>query len=152
MARALVLLLVLAFPATADSLAGVARVIDGDTLQIGEVRVRLVGIDAPETHQTCQDDSGGAYRCGVKAAELLRAAIGGAAIICTGAAHDRFRRLLAVCQLGEVDLNRWMVSAGWALAYRKYSTVYVDAEDAARLHRRGLWAGSFTPPWAWRQR
>ena len=56
-------------------------------------------------------------------------------------------RTVAVCLVGNEDINRWMTFQGWALAYRKYSGDYVDAEDEARVAGRGLWRGGFEPPW-----
>ena len=55
----------------------------------------------------------------------------------------------AVLATGE-DPNAAMVGAGWALAYRQYSTACVDREAAARAARRGLWKGRFVPPWDYR--
>jgi hypothetical protein len=57
---------------------------------------------------------------------------------------------VATCNLGSLDLNGWLVSSGWALAYRQYSNAYVDAEAAAELAGIGIWEGKFTPPWEWR--
>jgi hypothetical protein len=56
-----------------------------------------------------------------------------------------------VCQAGGEDLNAWLVSLGWALAYRHYSIAYVGEEDAARASHLGIWRGSFTAPWDWRR-
>jgi len=46
----------------------------------------------------------------------------------------------------------WLVAQGLALAYRHYSVDYVAAEDEARAAGRGMWAGTFEPPWDWRHR
>jgi endonuclease YncB( thermonuclease family) len=145
------LLAALAAPANADDLFGIPRILDGDTVAFGDAHVRLNGIDAPEKRQTCQDRAGQAYRCGLQAAAALTGEIGGAEIRCSGKGADRYGRLIATCWKGAEDLNAWMVASGWALAYRKYSTVYVGAEDAARAAKRGLWAGDFAPPWEWRR-
>ena len=64
--------------------------------------------------------------------------------------RDRYRRIVAVCYLGPKDLNAFMVSEGWALAYRRYSMDYVDDEEAAKSERKGIWRGEFVPPWKWR--
>ncbi|MCB2052115.1 MAG: thermonuclease family protein [Novosphingobium sp.] len=63
---------------------------------------------------------------------------------------DRYGRMVAVCRSRGVDLNGWMVSQGWALAYRRYSTDYVAAESRAAQARRNIWSGSFDMPWEWR--
>ena len=58
--------------------------------------------------------------------------IGAANVHCADRGQDRYGRTLAICTLGDLDLNGWMVSEGWALAYRRYSLEYVLEEDAAR--------------------
>jgi len=75
---------------------------------------------------------------------------GGRSVACEGRDIDRYGRIVAVCRAGSEDLNAWMVSEGWALAYRYYSLDYVSQEDRARAAGRGLWRGEFTPPWEWR--
>jgi endonuclease YncB( thermonuclease family) len=64
---------------------------------------------------------------------------------------DRYGRIVAVCRAGGEDLNAWLVSQGGALAYRHYSTAYVDEEDVARAAQLGIWRGAFTAPWDWRR-
>jgi endonuclease YncB( thermonuclease family) len=64
---------------------------------------------------------------------------------------DRCGRIVAVCYLGSEDLNAWMVTQGWAVAYRHYSKDYVPQEEAAHAAKLGIWAGPFTMPWEWRQ-
>lgn len=134
----------------AEVLVGRASIIDGDTLEIHGDRIRLVGIDAPEADQTCPDAGGQLWRCGQRAALALADKIGQATVSCEGDARDRYRRLLAICQAGGDDLGAWLVTEGWALAYRQYSMAYVAQETAARTARRGVWAGPFMPPWEWR--
>jgi endonuclease YncB( thermonuclease family) len=135
---------------SAGALAGRSSVIDGDTLEIRGARVRLVGIDAPESGQSCQDAAGQPWRCGQQAALALADRIGSATVACEGEELDRYGRLLAVCRARGEDLGGWLVYEGLALAYRRYSEVYVGQENAARAARRGVWAGTFVPPWDWR--
>ena len=59
--------------------------------------------------------------------------------------------LVAVCRVAGADVNAWMVSQGWAVAYRKYSTDYVSHETAAKAARRGVWRGEFVVPSRWRR-
>lgn len=56
-----------------------------------------------------------------------------------------------MCRKGREDLNAWMVAQGLAIAYRRYSTDYVPAEDQAKAAKRGIWAGAFTTPSDWRR-
>jgi len=131
------------------SISGVATVIDGDTIQIHRQAIRLFGIDAPEGGQSCQLD-GKAWRCGPAAANALADLVGRRTVTCQARDHDRYGRTVAVCSVGGQDLSAWLAREGWALAYRRYSMDYVADEDAARAAKRGLWRGTFIPPWEWR--
>src|SRR5262245_22562373 len=111
----------------AADLTGQAAVIDGDTIEIHGQRIRFFGIDAPESKQTCEADQQ-TYRCGQQAALALADEIGQQTVICEKHDVDRYGRIVAVCRAGGEDLNAWMVSQGWALAYRHYSTAYVSQE------------------------
>ncbi len=138
-------------PAVASDLVGVASVIDGDTLEIRGVRIRLHGIDAPESRQSCMRASGARWRCGQQAALALSDRIGRRTINCAVRDVDRYDRAIAVCTQGNQDLNRWLVSEGWAVAYRRYSRDYIGAETAARSAGRNIWSGQFVMPWDWRR-
>ncbi|MGE0255504.1 MAG: thermonuclease family protein [Alphaproteobacteria bacterium] len=147
--------LLLALPVTAavaaEQVTGVASVIDGDTIEIHGQRIRLHGIDAPESRQECARPDGTAWRCGQQAALELSDRIGRAVVRCERHDRDRYGRIVATCFRADEDLNRWMVANGWAVAYRQYSIDYVADEDCARRGRLGIWAGTFAMPWDWRQ-
>ena len=138
--------------AQAADLTGVPRIVDGDTLAIGATKVRLEGIDAPETDQVCLNSKGSRSTCGIEARDRLIAHVAGREISCTSNGFDVYNRTLGTCRLLGEDLNGWMVQEGWALAYVKYSAKYVHAEEDARTHLRGLWQGAFIAPWDWRHR
>jgi endonuclease YncB( thermonuclease family) len=131
---------------------GVASVIDGDTIEIHGTRIRLEGIDAPESQQPCTRLDGTPWRCGQQAALALYDRIGRSPVACDVSGEDRYGRAIAICRQGDVDLNAWLVSNGWAVAYRRYSTVYVSDEEAAEAAGAGMWSGSFEMPWEWRRR
>jgi endonuclease YncB( thermonuclease family) len=131
-------------------IAGVASVIDGDTIEIHGWRIRLFGIDAPEGGQLCARPNGERWRCGQRAGLALADRIGRAIVRCQARDRDRYDRVVAVCFKGKEDLNRWMVSNGWAVAYRRYSVDYVADEDTARRKRINMWSGDFEMPWDWR--
>jgi endonuclease YncB( thermonuclease family) len=136
--------------ASAADLVGQASVIDGDTIEIHGQRIRLFGIDAPEHDQLCE--AGGAqYRCGQQASLALADRIGKQTVDCVPHDVDQYGRVVAVCSARGEDLNAWMVSQGWALAYRHYSTAYVPDEDVAHMAGAGIWRGTFDAPWDWRQ-
>ena len=150
-AAALLILTCAAAAAQGTVLQGVATVIDGDTLEIHGQRIRLHGIDAPESGQSCKDASGIPYLCGQRAALALADRVGRGTVTCRQQDTDRYGRIVAVCHLGALDLGLWMVANGHALSYRRYSTDYVEQEEFARHTRRGFWAGSFIAPWDWRR-
>jgi endonuclease YncB( thermonuclease family) len=145
-----ILILLISPLAHAADLSGNPRIVDGDTLHINKTKIRLHGIDAPESKQTCAADSV-EWPCGQDATKALADVINDQPVICKGDKRDRYKRLIAVCYVGETDLNAWMVRKGWALAYRRYSKDYVDEETAARDDRVGMWRGEFAPPWEWRR-
>lgn len=129
-----------------ESLSGTVYVIDGDTVILNKVHIRLLGIDAPEMGQSCQR-AGRDYFCGRDARNALQARINGAAIRCEKEGIDKYGRDLGRCALGENDLNRWMVEQGWAVSYGDYRS----EEATARRDKRGIWAGSFQVPQQWRK-
>jgi endonuclease YncB( thermonuclease family) len=130
---------------------GRAEVTDGDTIKITGQRIRLHGIDAPESAQSCTNSSGGSYACGRDAAGALRSMTSGRRVTCEQRDVDRYGRIVAVCIAKGVNLNRWMVTQGWAVAYTRYSWAYLPAEIEARLTGLGIWAGEFTTPEEWRR-
>jgi endonuclease YncB( thermonuclease family) len=135
-----------------NDLVGIPRIVDGDTIWISETKIRLHGIDAPETKQECSRVDGSPYLCGEASTDALRVLVGSEPVHCEGDTYDRYKRLIAVCYSGTVNLNAELVRQGWALAYRRYSNDYISAEEEAQAAKRGMWAGEFEPPWKWRRK
>ena len=133
------------------SLGGVARVLDGDTLDLDRQRIRLDGIDAPEIRQECER-AGYRWACGADSAAALAGLLRGQQLRCSGDEHDRYGRLLARCWLSGLDVGGWLVREGLAVAYTRYSDRYTGEEAEARRGRRGLWGGRFEMPEEWRRR
>jgi endonuclease YncB( thermonuclease family) len=138
--------------AHANDLKGKPRIVDGDTIEIGDTKVRLHGIDAPESKQTCKKADGSDYYCGEMATFSLAEIIETHWITCKGETVDSYNRRIAVCYAGPYDINAEMVRRGWALAYHRYSMDYVDEEADARGRGVGMWQGSFVEPWVWRRK
>lgn len=133
--------------------SGVARIIDGDSLEVAGTRVRIFGIDAPEARQQCRDAKGESYACGREAARALDRLIGGRTVTCKPVTHDQYDREIATCEVVGRDLGDAMVRAGHARDYTRHSRGrYAAAEQEARAARRGIWAGDSEAPAAWRKR
>lgn len=150
----IVALLIAATAALAQGrqIIGVASVIDGDTIEIHGERIRLFGIDAPESRQECRRPDGSLWRCGQQAALALQDHIGRRTVICEQRDMDRYHRTVAQCRLAGEDIDAWLVESGWAVAFTRYSRDYVEQEQRARTARRGIWSGDFMMPWDWRRR
>jgi endonuclease YncB( thermonuclease family) len=133
-------------PVPADPVRGHPRLVDGDSFSLAGEEVRLVGIDAPEGRQTCMRNQK-SWPCGEDARRELARLIAGRVVVCRAAERDQHGRLLGICSVGDQVLNRDMVASGLALAYGNYE----KEEAAARAARRGLWAGEFERPKAWRR-
>jgi len=137
-------------PAAAGAtLTGKADIVDGDTIKVGGIPVRLYGVDAPEGRQTCARD-GKIYGCGKQATKVLANLIAGQPVQCEIVGRDNYGRALGKCTVADTELNRTMVRNGWAFAFIKYSDRYAADQAEAEAAKAGLWAGSFVKPWEWR--
>lgn len=145
---ATLLLLAASGVALAGDLAGRASIVDGDTLEIHGARIRLWGIDAPESSQLCRGDDSKPYRCGAKAANDLDAFVAERPIVCTPLSQDQYDRTVARCAVAGIDLGEWLVRNGLPLDWPQYSKGrYAAAQDDAG---RGMWAASYVEPWLYR--
>lgn len=143
--------LLLTTAAHAEPIAGQATVIDADTIEIHGERVRLNGVDAPESRQECERADGSSYRCGKDAAFALSDFIARGTVFCERRGVDRYKRTIAACQVRGQDIGSWLVRSGHALAFRRYSRDYVSDEVVAQAAKAGVWQGRFVPPWDWRK-
>jgi endonuclease YncB( thermonuclease family) len=151
-AVALIFALAILLPrvAHAETVTGAARVVDGDTIEIEDQKIRLWGIDAPEAAQRCTE-GGALYPCGLDASRALSKLIGRKPVSCTRGDTDRYGRMVAVCSVEGMDISKWMVTRGQAIAFRKYSLDYVGDEDRAKAAKIGMWAGEFQDPFDFRR-
>ena len=127
-----------------------ARVLDGDTIEISGQRIRLEGIDAPEGSQTCARAGGGTWRCGQEASNALQKLIGRQSVRCEGRGSDSYGRVLGICFVGATDINAEMVRRGFAWAFVKYSRTYVTEEPDARTRGAGIWQAPTMTAWEYR--
>ncbi|MGX9356624.1 thermonuclease family protein [Roseobacteraceae bacterium S113] len=142
-----VALLVWCGPSAAQNVfSGVAHVIDGDTIDVGQTRVRLYGIDAVERDQTCRHPTRGEWACGQAVGHQLSRWIEGENVRCEATGRDRYGRVLARCAYNGRDVGEALVTSGLAFAYKTYSSLYVSQERAALKAGRGLWTSVVVRP------
>ena len=131
----------------ADLSGKVVGVHDGDTITVltedkRSIKVRLYGIDAPESNQPY----------GSKAKQRLSELVFGKRVRVETHGTDRYRRTLGVVYLNDKDINAQMVSEGLAWAYVRYSRRYVPQQEEAKSARRNIWSQKNpTPPWEFRR-
>lgn len=144
---ALAFLLVAPMSSAAAVLQGELRVIDGDTFVLGGQRIRLQGVDAPETHESCLDAAGRGWRCGDWATEALRNMLSGAQLVCHDLGERSYNRMVARCDLNGQDLGALLVQEGIARACPRYarrhahSRGYMALEEHAIARRVGMHEG-----------
>ena len=134
----------------AKTIIGKAKVIDGDTIHIKNNKIRLHGIDAPETKQTCKIDKE-EWFCGKQSTNELKKIINNQSVECVVNDIDIYNRYVAICVSNNINLNQWMVKNGWAIAYRYYSTDYIIEEKYARDNILGIWKSEFLKPYQYRK-
>jgi endonuclease YncB( thermonuclease family) len=143
-----------------NKISGFAKVVDGDTIKINSKKIRLYGIDAPEKKQKCKKtyltisfmSFTKDYMCGELSTQKLIKKINKQKLNCNILDVDRYKRLIGECFKRNINLNSWMVSNGYAVAYRKYSKKYVSDEINAKKNKLGIWQGKFEMPWDYRRK
>lgn len=110
----LALLLSASLATAAETITGRSRVIDGDTIEIRGERIRLHGVDAPESWRGCEDGDGGIYRCGKEAAYALDSFVAPSRPIrCELVERTRYKRRVSICFRADGrEVNRWLVESG----------------------------------------
>jgi len=143
-----------------NKISGFAKIVDGDTIKINSKKIRLYGIDAPEKKQKCKKtyltisfmSFTKDYMCGEVSTQKLIKKINKQKLNCNILDVDRYKRLIGECFKRNINLNSWMVSNGYAVAYRKYSKKYVSDEINAKNNKLGIWQGKFEMPWDYRRK
>ena len=127
------------------------HVIDGDTIILNNIKVRLKGIDAPELKQTCQKANKHYLDCGIYAKIKLLSLVKGNKVFCSKSGVDKYKRQLSFCYSGGKNLNLELIKDGYAYSYRHQNLVLNFYELLARQDNKGLWSLAFQKPWEWRR-
>lgn len=147
------LLCVLSLPAVAESrtaIIGAIQVIDGETLEIQNQRIKLWGVDAPELNQTCKNGQDAGYDCGKEAASALSQWLTELQPVrCEPRGNDNSGNTIAICYTSTGDdIASWMVRNGYAIDWPKYSNgFYGVSEKQAQSNKSGIWQHNEAAPW-----
>ena len=118
--QTLCILILMSINVQAAQITGRADVVDGDTIKILGMSLRLSAIDAPEELQQCQDNNKSPWNCGKASTRALAGLLKQGEVTCSGNQKDAYNRLLVLCSVNGIEVNEWMVSKGWAFAFTKY--------------------------------
>ena len=137
------------------SIQGIARIKDGDSLDVNGNVVRLFGIDAPELSQTCKKDNK-KWKCGADAKEALQILVKDKNIFCIQMDKDKYKRADSNCyfydeQNSKINIGQEMVKSGYAIAYKTFSPRYLINQWLAKISSKGIWASKFQQPSRWRK-
>ena len=135
---------------TNNLFASHVTVVDGDTIKLGDVKIRFSGIDAPEINQICVA-SEGKVACGKISRDILITKVTNNKISCTDEGKDFYGRVLGECFVNGESLSRYLVREGFAFAYRKYSDKFILDEEYAKSNSLGMWSMKFQYPWDYRK-
>ena len=135
---------------TNNLFASHVTVVDGDTIKLGDIKIRFSGIDAPEINQICVA-SEGKVACGKISRDILITKVTNNKISCTDEGKDFYGRVLGECFVNGESLSRYLVREGFAFAYRKYSDKFILDEEYAKSNRLGMWSMKFQYPWDYRK-
>ncbi|WP_455478413.1 thermonuclease family protein [Bartonella sp. B10] len=130
-----------------SSITGEASVIDGDSIVISSIMIRLSGIDSPEIHQFCGTKKT-RYPCGLEAKKYLERLIAHQPVTCYWRKKDKYHRILATCRTKKINnINAAIVQNGWAVSYYDYP----EEEEKAKKEKKGIWQSNFQKPNIWRK-
>ncbi len=128
----------------------VTRVFNATTFSMGQMRLKLYGIDAPDVNQPCVNKRNEHYACGRMAKKKLEKLLLNKNVMCQLIQPIGANYYAATCKIQGYDIGATMVSVGWAVADRKVSAVYIPYEQQAHQANQGLWSGKFVAPWDFR--
>ena len=139
-------LLGLRYCAAPHEITGTGRASDGDSFRLGDTRIRLEGLDAPELDQTCPAPDGGNWSCGLAARDGLADLLVLGPVTCRVSGRDHYGRALARCSVAGQDLGASLVGQGLAISAGDYWPDHL----AARARGAGIWQAGFDLPADWR--
>lgn len=140
-------------PMDYPSVKGYPKVLSGSVLYLNGIKIKLFGIDSPDRNQLCSDKMKQSYACGVQSALWLQEWLNEKEVSCHILSKIESGWATGSCftDNNQYDVAAVIVNEGWAVAYTRFTDIYVRYEQQAAAAHRGLWSGSFYKPWDWRK-
>ncbi|MFC4213819.1 thermonuclease family protein [Pseudophaeobacter arcticus] len=130
---------------------GAFRIVEGDFLALGNLRIRLMGIEAPEVAQQCNSANGDYWECAAEAEDRIRDMLGSAERIeCFGNERDSYGHYLASCKADGLDVGARLVAEGLAWPDQDQGYYLPEAAQAQAAHI-GIWQAQTPTPSEWRK-
>lgn len=120
-------------------LCGRGAALDGNTIRLGRQTFRLFGMEAPSVGETCPNQRGGRWDCGLSAKRELARRLAYAPVVCQAVDQEGDAVFSARCEINGRDLAGAMVRDGFADAFYRDSPEYVQREGEAVRQSRGIW-------------
>jgi len=127
---------------------GIAKVSDGDSIKVGEKKIRLMGIDAPEYKQTCFDTNYEEYACGQVSKAFLMNLANDKEVTCFYQKFDKYNRYLSECYVDGKMINQEILRNGMGVTYT-FGPADIEMnrlEAEAQEKKIGIWQGAFQLP------
>lgn len=136
-----------------QQISGKAFVLDGDSLTIKKIKIRLNGIDAPEFTQECLNGKSQQYQCGLASKNFLINLVKNQEVVCHYQKLDIYNRILGDCYIDKLNINHHLLAHGMAIIYDfNYATEQeIKLEQTAKEQQKGIWQGAFQLPKTYRK-
>ena len=134
-------------------ISGKAFVLDGDSLVIKKIKIRLNGIDAPEFSQQCLNTQSQQYQCGLASKNFLINLVKNQEVVCHYQKIDIYNRILGDCYIDKLNINHHLLANGMAIIYdfNDATKQEIELEKTAKEQQKGIWQGPFQLPKTYRK-
>ena len=136
-----------------QQISGKAFALDGDSLTIKKIKIRLNRIDAPEFSQECLNAKSQQYQCGLVSKNFLIDLVKNQEVVCYYQKLDIYNRILGDCYIDKLNINNHLLANGMAIIYdfNDATSQEIELEKIAKEQQKGIWQGPFELPKTYRK-
>ena len=136
-----------------QQISGKAFALDGDSLTIKKIKIRLNRIDAPEFSQECLNAKSQQYQCGLVSKNFLINLVKNQEVVCYYQKLDIYNRILGDCYIDKLNINNHLLANGMAIIYdfNDATSQEIELEKIAKEQQKGIWQGPFELPKTYRK-